>query len=120
MPERPKVLLVEQDQATRQLYRRALQPEYDVLATASADEVTGLVGGQTLSAIILEPGPAGGRGWTWLAERQKDPALGPVPLILCTAQDQRRQGRELGAAAYLIKPVLPADLLAAVHRLTHT
>ncbi len=106
--------------ATRQLYQRTLQPEYRVLTAASAEEASALVRRETPRAIIVEPGPAGGREWTWLAARQHDPDLRGVPLILCTSQDERRHGLELGAAVYLTKPVLPADLLAAVHRLTHS
>lgn len=119
MSERPTVLLVEQDPATRQLYQRTLQPEYRVLTAASAEEASVLVRRQTPQAIIVEPGPAGSRAWAWLAALRHDPELRRAALILCTTQDERRQGLELGAAAYLTKPVLPADLLAAVHRLTH-
>jgi DNA-binding response OmpR family regulator len=41
-----------------------------------------------------------------------------VPIILCSALDERKRGLELGASAYLVKPVLPAALLEALRRVT--
>ena len=120
MSSLPIVLIVENDQATYRLYRRALEAEYQVLVASYDDEVLVLVKDRPLAAIVLEPGPIGGRGWTLLADLKRQPDFQTSPIIICTAQDERRRGQELGSAAYLIKPVLPAALLATVRRLTQS
>jgi DNA-binding response OmpR family regulator len=39
-----------------------------------------------------------------------------IPLIVCSTLDERRRGIALGAAAYLVKPTLPATLLATLQQ----
>lgn len=119
MSARQTVLIVENDQPTRQMYRRTLEQEYRVLAASIEDDVSTLVKTHTIHAIVLEPGPVGGGGWALLADLKHHPDLQAVPIVICTAQDERRLGLELGSTAYLIKPVLPAALLETVRRLTY-
>ena len=114
------VLIVENDQPTSQMYERALQTEYQVLAMSIDDDVLALVKDHPVDAIVMEPGPIEGHGWTLLAELKNSHELQAIPIVLCTVQDERRRGLELGLAAYLIKPVLPATLLAEVRRLTQS
>jgi DNA-binding response OmpR family regulator len=99
------------------MYQRALQQEYRVLVATSEAEVPSLLKTHTVHAIVLEPGPVGGPGWALLAELKQRPDLSSVPLIVCTAQDERSRGLKLGVTAYLVKPVLPATLLETVRRL---
>jgi DNA-binding response OmpR family regulator len=119
MSVRQTVLIVENDQPTRQMYRRTLEQEYLVLSASVEDDVSTLVKTHTIHAIVLEPGPISGGGWALLADLKHDSRLQAVPIIICTAQDERRLGLELGSTAYLVKPVLPAVLLETVRRLTH-
>jgi DNA-binding response OmpR family regulator len=117
MPTRPTILIVENDQATHQMYERALQQEYQVLVASGEADVPTLLNTYTVQAIVLEPGPVGSSGWALLAELKQRPDLSSVPLIVCTAQDERSRGLKLGVTAYLVKPVLPATLLETVRRL---
>lgn len=108
------VLIVENDPSTRELYRRALSQAYEVIASADSKEALALLQTRAVDAVVLEPGPPGGTGWSLLAELRRDPARHAIPVILCTTQDERRRGLELGATSYLVKPVLPTELLEAV------
>lgn len=117
MPTRQIILIVENDPATHQMYERALQQEYQVLVAYGEADVATLLNTHTVQAIVLEPGPVGGPGWALLAELKHRPDLSSVPLILCTAQDERSRGLKLGVTAYLVKPVLPATLLETVRHL---
>ncbi len=120
MPARQTILIIEADQATHRLYERALQQEYQVLVASTEEDVSALLTARTLvHAVVLEPGPVGSWGWALLAELRRRADFESVPLILCTAQDEKRRGLGLGATEYLVKPVLPADLLATVRRVTH-
>lgn len=108
------ILIVEHDEPTRELYRRALSHDYHVLATCEIATALDLLGSQRIAAIVLEP--AGPRGWDLLAEVQRMTGGARVPIILCSTQDERRRGMQLGASAYLVKPVLPHKLAEAVRR----
>jgi DNA-binding response OmpR family regulator len=112
------VLILENDPATLWMYQRVLEQEYEVLPASNEDEVLSLLNAHTVHAIVLEPGPLGGLGWELLAEMKRQSDQQSIPIILCTAQDEKRRGLELGTAAYLVKPVLPAALLEMVRRLT--
>ncbi len=106
----PAVLIVEPDAATRELYARALRREYRVVECAEAQAALALVQGETFGAIVLEPSYGDERGWQALAALREHTGRA-VPLVLCSVLDERRRGMALGAAAYLVKPVLPARLL---------
>jgi DNA-binding response OmpR family regulator len=80
-------------------------------------DIGAVLTGRALHAVALEPGPVGGRGWALLAELKRRPETHSIPVILCTAQDERRRGLEMGVAVYLVKPILPADLLATIRRI---
>ena len=112
------VLIIENDLATAEMYQRALSQHYQVFTSTVEEDVLTLVSANTLHAVILEPGPLNGPGWTLLAELQRQPSPWSIPIIVCTSQDRRRLGTEMNVAAYLVKPVLPATLLNIVRRLT--
>ena len=116
---RQTILIIENNSPTRQMYSRALEQEYGVLVGSIDDDVVTLVKSHTIYAIVLEPGPIGGGGWALLADLKHEAHLQTVPIVICTAQDERRLGIELGSTAYLVKPVLPVLLLETVRRLTH-
>jgi len=57
-------------------------------------------------------------GEQFLAERQADPVLAAIPIIVVSATaDPTVRNRLPGVAAYYQKPADPADLLATVRRL---
>jgi cyclic di-GMP phosphodiesterase len=119
MRARPTVLIVEDDPATYRLYERALHPEYQVLSASTEADVTAFITARTLiHVVVLEPGSVGSWGWSLLFNLRHHADFESIPLIICTAQDEKRRGLELGATEYLVKPVLPADLLATVRRHT--
>ena len=45
-------------------------------------------------------------GWTVLAAIKGDPELAGIPVILMSIVDQKNRGYALGAADYLVKPVV--------------
>jgi DNA-binding response OmpR family regulator len=117
MSIRQTILIIENDQPTLQMYCHALEQVYDVLASSIEDDILALVKTHPIRAIVLEPGPAAGRGWDLLADLSHAPKLLSVPIIICTTQDERRRAQEIGSTTYLIKPISPATLLSTVRRL---
>lgn len=108
------ILIVEHDQSTRELYQRTLSAAYHVVAASATLQLSQLIHQHRIQAVVIEPGPFGTSTWAALANLKHNPTTADIPIIICTTQDERRQGLLLGVAAYLIKPVLPEALLAAI------
>ncbi|MDB5082200.1 MAG: putative two-component response regulator [Chloroflexi bacterium] len=117
MPEPyPTILLIEDDQNTRELYYRELKRDFKVLTSNSESETLDLLNTHTVCAIILEPALRHGQGWALLENLHLKPQTRAIPIILCSTLDERRLGLELGATRYLTKPVLPNTLLGVIHQ----
>ena len=113
---RSALLIVEKDEATRELYRRELSRTYRVITTEDAIEALKVLQTQEVAAVILEPATSGEAGWALISTIRDMKNRSPVQVILCSALDERRRGLGLGAAAYLVKPVLPMTLLDTLNR----
>ncbi len=56
-------------------------------------------------------------GWSVLAEIKSDPGTRDIPVVICSIVDQQEKGYSLGAAGYLLKPILEEDLVHAMDSL---
>lgn len=110
------VVIGEPDQATSALYLRALSTVFPVLAAPDEATIIELLDTHTVAVVIVEPALFPARGWEQLEQVGRACAAAGVPLIICSTQDERRKGRDLGAAAYLVKPTLPSTLLETVRQ----
>lgn len=113
---KPSLLIVDDDLPTLELYQRELSAEYTVLTCQDRLEAEKLVVTPGLCAVILEPTISGGAGWQLLAELRRGAGQRFFPIILCSSSDERKRGMKAGAQAFLIKPVLPADLHLTLRR----
>jgi DNA-binding response OmpR family regulator len=104
----PVVLLLEDDTATRELYRRELGRTFFVVACGSEQDAAEHLGTISVDALVLEPAALSNQTWSFVARlRRQHPDL---PIVVCSILDVRGRSAELGACAYLIKPVTPALL----------
>jgi DNA-binding response OmpR family regulator len=108
--------MIESDLPTIELYRGALRQEYEVLARSDESGALEALSTSNLYAIILEPALEGGRGWGIFAAIRNAMRERRIPLIVCTTSDERKLGLEMGAAAFLVKPVLPGVLLETLRQ----
>jgi DNA-binding response OmpR family regulator len=113
-PPQPAVLILDDDEATRDLYRREVGRVYRVVACSNEREVLGYLRNGSAQVIVVEPAALQDEEWSFIAALRSAPDLAHTPIILCSTQDTRRRGVELGVAATLIKPATPAALLAAI------
>lgn len=104
------ILLLEADAVTQELYARELSRHYRVLTCQHEAEALQLLRTEDIRAVILEPALSNGAGWHLMDDMRRLQPKTSLPIILCSALDERRRGMNLGAAAYLIKPVLPVTL----------
>ena len=118
MREKNRVLIVEDDEAMRELLRLHLSSAgYDV--EAAEDAIAGgyavLKGAPDL--IVCDISMPHMNGFELVAALRADRSLPQMPVIFLTsADDGEGRARELGAAEYLLKPVRLEELLAAVNR----
>ncbi len=101
------VLILDNDEVTRDLYRRELERRFDVVAVNNEQEAWDAMTACAVDGIVLEPAALEDEDWAFVARLRTSDAHRRVPIVVCSTMDARRRGAELGAVAYLIKPVTP-------------
>jgi DNA-binding response OmpR family regulator len=108
---KPIILVLDDDKWSLELYARELASNYEVVTSECIEDAQKHLKNKAIIAIIIEPTVNEDQGWSLLTEIR---AFAKPPLvILCSVVDDRKMGLELGADAFVVKPVLPTTL----HRL---
>ena len=112
------VLCVDDDQGVITLFRRYLSKQgYRVIGLTDASRTVEEAKRLKPYAITLDVMMPGKDGWEVIQELKADPETKDIPVIMCTIVGEKGRGLSLGAADYLVKPILEQDLLAALDRL---
>ncbi len=112
------VLAIDDDPQVIALYERYLQPQgYQVVAVTDSVHAKERAKQLKPFAITLDIMMPGVDGWTVLTELKADPTTRDIPVIVCSIIEEQERGFSLGAADYLLKPILEDDLLNALDRL---
>jgi CheY-like chemotaxis protein len=115
------ILLVEDDEDSRTLYRLALEYfGYDVME--AADGADGLAAARIRlpGLVILDLSLPRLDGWSTLRELRADPATARVPAMALTGHatdTDRARAQAAGFDLFLPKPVPPSEVLDHVRRL---
>ncbi len=104
------LLLVEPHEMTRELYVRELAREWRVLACADRQTALKYLETEQIDVLVLEPVAPGDDHWSLLEMVRRHPTKCDMPVVICSAVDERRRGAELGVTVYLVKPVAPRAL----------
>lgn len=116
--DRPKVLLVEDDQRLSELVRSYLDTHgFDVSVEYRGDRVFGRVQAERPDLVVLDVGLPGQSGFNVCKELR---TVNSLPILILTARNSdidQVLGLELGADDFVIKPVEPRVLLARIHAL---
>jgi two-component system, cell cycle response regulator len=113
-----KILIVEDDQDTRQLLKIRLESKGYETAFA-ADAVTAIQVARTErpDLILLDMGLPGGDGVVVMERLKIFPALAHIPVVVVSAREPtvtEPRATEAGAQAYVQKPIDNEELLGAV------
>ena len=112
------VLCVDDDEGVITLYRRYLRKQgFQVAALTDPGRVVEEVKRLKPYAVTLDVMMPGKDGWAVIQELKDDPETRHVPVIMCTIVAEKGRGMSLGAADYLVKPIMEQDLIAALERL---
>jgi DNA-binding response OmpR family regulator len=114
-PGAPTVLIVEDDADTAAILANAATAAGYQIRLA-ADGVTGLRLAKSLlpAAVVLDVMMPGMDGWRVLQALRADAATADLPVVICSIVDNRALGYQMGASDYLVKPVDPSRLAAAL------
>ena len=111
---RKVVVILDRDEATRELYRRELGRRFQVMTCKSEGEAWETLEQQIVDAVVLELTALYDEDWSFIARLRATERSRQLPVVICSTLDARRRGTELGVAAYLIKPVTPQVLLSVL------
>ena len=118
-PPRPSriVMVLDDEAGVINLYRRYLTNQgYTVIGTTDPDELDALIAERRPHIILLDVIMPNRDGWAVLAALKQNPETRDIPVIVCTIVDERERGLAMGAAEYLVKPFVEADLVKSVER----
>jgi CheY-like chemotaxis protein len=114
----PIVLVVDDDQAIAGLYRRYLEPHgYRVIGTSKSTEAMTRAAELRPVCILLDVLMPNKDGWQVLTDLKRSEITRDIPVIMCTLVSDPERAYALGAADYLTKPILEADLLRSLNKL---
>ena len=105
-PGAPLVLVIDDDEAARDLLRRLLERQgYRVRTAADGEIGLELAAELRPDAITLDALMPGHDGWTVLSHLKSDAELSRIPVIMISMLDEPQKAYALGATDYLTKPI---------------
>jgi CheY-like chemotaxis protein len=111
----PRVLVVDDNLATHELFERYLAPHfYEVVHAYSGPEALRSAAEAHPNVILLDVMMPGVDGWQVLRGLAEDSATAAIPVIVCSVLKEPELAYSLGARAYLKKPVDRLELLATL------
>jgi CheY-like chemotaxis protein len=115
-----RILVVDDDASARRLLRLTLEHEgYEVSEASDGGEALALVRSDVPDLVLLDITMPKKTGWDLLSELRGDAKLSGTTVVMLTGQADEaseRRARDLGAAAYVAKPVGMDDLVRALDR----
>ncbi|HXQ33058.1 MAG TPA: response regulator, partial [Anaerolineales bacterium] len=119
IPEGKKVVLaIDDDLQVISLYERYLNPQgYHVVPLTNPSMAKERILELKPFAVTLDIMMPSLDGWTVLTSLKSDPATRDYPVVICSITEKADKGFSLGAADYLVKPILEEDLVHALDRL---
>jgi signal transduction histidine kinase/CheY-like chemotaxis protein len=116
----PKTILVIDDEiSVAMLYRRYLEREgYNVVHITTGRDIVNKVKDINPEAITLDIMIPHTDGWEILQQLKADPDTKNIPVIICSILSEKQLGFSLGAADYLVKPIIGDDLIKAIKSLS--
>lgn len=90
---------------------------YQVIALTEPDRAVKKARQERPCAITLDVLWPDEQGWQILSELKQDPTTRDIPVIICSMVEDKERALDLGADAYLTKPILGEDLIKVLQSL---
>jgi CheY-like chemotaxis protein len=112
------ILAIDDDPQVIGLYERYLNPQgYYVVPLTDPSKAKERILELKPFAVTLDIMMPHKDGWSVLTDLKSDPATREYPVVICSIIEQADKGFSLGAAEYLVKPILEEELVHALDRL---
>ena len=116
--EKPLILVVEDDDNSRELLEITLENEgYRVASASCGTEAIKLAGKLKPLAITLDIMMPGMDGWDVLKHLKEEEWTKEIPVIITSMLDDKEMGKTWGAVDYFIKPVEKEFLIATLEKI---
>ncbi|AFV23496.1 two component system histidine kinase [Methanolobus psychrophilus R15] len=116
--EKPLILVVEDDDNSRELLEITLENEgYRVASASCGTEAIKLAGKLKPLAITLDIMMPGMDGWDVLKHLKEEEWTKEIPVIITSMLDDKEMGKTWGAVDYFIKPVEKEVLIATLEKI---
>jgi two-component system, cell cycle response regulator DivK len=115
-----RILIVEDDEDSREVYREVLQDSgFEVDTAVTGPEALRMARERHPDAILMDISIPEMDGWTVTSELSGDPQTSDIPVIIVTAyafHADRVRAEDMGCAGFLTKPCEPSRVLAEIER----
>ncbi len=115
------ILIVDDSASLRQVVAIALKAAgYDVLEACDGKDALTKLDGRKIHLIISDVNMPNMDGISFVKAAKQLPAYKFTPVIMLTTEagaDKKAAGQAAGAKAWVVKPFVPAQMLAAVSKL---
>ncbi len=112
------VLAIDDDARLIDLYRRYLEPRgYILHGLINPREAVAAARALKPQVILLDVMMPGYDGWAVLKELKDHVDTHDIPVVICSILTEQEKARSMGAAEYLVKPILDTDLINILSRL---
>ena len=117
---KPVIMAIDDDPQIIKLYERYLEPKgFKVIGVSNPTKAKERAEEVKPFAITLDIMMPGYDGWQVLTDLKSSEETRDIPVIVCSIVEDEEKGFSLGAADYLVKPVMEDDLLSALDRLNN-
>ncbi|HEY85364.1 MAG TPA: GAF domain-containing protein, partial [Chloroflexi bacterium] len=114
----PTLLVIDGDARVADIYRQYLQDKkFNFVSLNKGSGAAARANELQPYAILLDVLIPDADGWSILGELKENPGTAHIPVIICSIVDDKFRANQLGAAEYLLKPIIKNDLLQAIERL---
>jgi two-component system chemotaxis response regulator CheY len=114
------ILIVDDSESIREVVSFTLENEgYNVLIAIDGTDAIRFLNGQNIDLIITDLHMPEMDGITLIKEVRKMPDYHRVPILFLTTESQaakKMEAKDAGATGWIIKPFVPAKLIAALSK----
>ncbi|MFO0555490.1 MAG: response regulator [Polyangiaceae bacterium] len=115
----PKVLYIEDSPQNRDIVRRYLQGQFELLEAEDAEHGIDRAGREMPDLILMDLSLPRMDGWEATERIKANPKLAHIPIVALTAyvgREDRERAKKLGCVDYLTKPVEQGTLITTIRR----
>ncbi|HET7089320.1 MAG TPA: response regulator [Anaerolineae bacterium] len=112
-----KILIVDDDKATATLLRTLFEIEgLEGAVCSSAEQVLADVRSEHPDLLLMDAHLAEVDSLGILRDLKADAVIGRIPVVVVSGMDRSDEFLPAGAAAFVLKPFKPADLMSVIRR----